>query len=173
MKYVNVDIPAYAVDEGLSWKKIAIVGREIDRALVDNFAGKKVVLRAISSLDHTLGRDELIEKIKSGGTDRHDSTIAGDRYENIEGKRIDLFGRTVTISSGKKLSRFLLAGFHVWVPKTGYKQRKMDIWLVYDRSKLKSVLHSYEKYHINKRDGYVFIDPGKKAEALLGMLVIK
>ena len=150
------------------------IGRCIDKQLVTHFDGQKTVLRAISSADHELQKDELVRRIEQTGTDRYDPERAGDRYENIGGKHIDFFGQTRTIRLGKRLSLALLQGFHVYGAQLhGRPSPKMDIWLVYARSKVTAVPHYYEGRSTSKRDGYAFKDPAHRADALLGVLVIE
>lgn len=169
MKHIRIDVPEYELGPKLSVHSVA---KKIDQTLVEHFNGQKVVLRAISSQKHTQHtKAELVEHVLTTGTDRYDPHNKGDRYENVEGKHIDFFGRVCTIGPGKYLSLFILKGFHVWVPND-YQHHKMDIWLVYDRTKLKSVMHMYEQHMILKRDGYVFKDPDNKANALLGIIEI-
>ncbi|MCB9823096.1 hypothetical protein H6800_02370 [Candidatus Nomurabacteria bacterium] len=170
MKIVKVSIPEYDTSKELNLKGIS---KKIDHALVKNFDGKKVILRAVSSEAHDKSQAELVEVIKNTGSDRYDPIKKGDRYDNVHDKQIDLFGQTKIIQSGKNLSIFILKGFHVYGQKYHKKpSNKMDIWMVYDRSKLKYVTHYYEKYMVMKRDGYIFRDQNNKAGALLGILVI-
>lgn len=166
----RVSCPDYLLGDKLDLKK---VGRCIDEVLIRNFPNQRIVLRTLSSSDHSVRKARLLEIIEQTGTDRYDPKRKGDRYENAESKQIDLFGRTCTVSPGKPLSKALLQGFHIYGAKFhGRPSPKMDIWLVYDRDKLKSVLHYYERYQVYKRDGYVFKDPRHKNQALLGILDI-
>ncbi|MBP7807212.1 hypothetical protein KA047_01815 [Candidatus Saccharibacteria bacterium] len=164
---VRVAIPEYELNN----LDVHAVARKIDQALVDNFNGQKIVLRAVSSSAHERSKEQLITDILQNGTDRYDPNRAGDRYENVDKKHIDFFGRVCTVKPGKYLSLFILKGFHVWVPKN-HKHNKMDIWLVYDRSQLKSVMHMYPQHMILKRDGYVFKDSSHKEQALLGIIEV-
>lgn len=171
MKIVRVNIPEYDTSTELNLKSIS---KQIDAALIKNFDGKKVILRAVSSQAHDKSQAELVEVIKKLGFDRYDPIRKGDRYDNVHDKKIDLFGQTKVIESGKDLSIFILKGFHIYGQKFHNKpSNKMDIWMVYDRSKLKYVTHFYEKYMVMKRDGYIFKDQINKPDALLGILVIQ
>lgn len=165
--HITIKVPEYQLNN----VDVHAVARKIDLALVDNFNGQKIVLRAVSSSAHERSKTQLIADILKNGSDHYDPHRVGDRYENVDKKHIDFFGRVCTVKPGKYLSLFILKGFHIWVPKD-HKHNKMDIWLVYERSKLKSVLHMYEKYKVLKRDGYVFKDPGAKQDALLGVIEI-
>lgn len=171
MKIVRVNIPEYDTSTELNLKSIS---KQIDMALIKNFGGKKVILRAVSSEAHDKSQSELVEVIKNTGSDRYDPIRKGDRYDNVHDKQIDLFGQTKIIQRDKNLSIFILKGFHVYGQKFHNKpSNKMDIWMVYDRTKLKYVTHFYEKYMVMKRDGYIFKDQNNKAGALLGIIVIK
>lgn len=171
MKIVQASIPEYNTSLELNLKEIS---KQIDTALVKNFGGKKAILRAVSSQAHDKTQAELVEVIKKLGFDRYDPIRKGDRYDNVHDKQIDLFGQTKIIQPDKNLSIFILKGFHVYGQKFHKKPSdKMDIWMVYDRTKLKYVTHFYEKYMVMKRDGYVFKDQTNKPDALLGIIVIK
>lgn len=168
---IQIHCPDYVLNNTLDLEKVS---KCIDQALVKNFPGQKIVLRTLSSSDHDMTRSKLLKIIEQSGSDRYNPALPGDRYENAQNKHIDLFGRTCTVQPDRELSKKLLEGFHIYGAKFhGRPAPKMDIWLVYDRSKLKSVLHYYERYKVYKRDGYVFKDPAHKPEALLGILVIQ
>lgn len=167
---ISVACPAYKIDDTLNLKE---VGKCIDQVLVQNFANKRIVLRAISSEEHTISQSELIKKIETLGFDRYDPDRTGDRYKNIASKKIDFFGRNCIVKEGKRLSLPLLEGFHIYGAKFHQKpSSKMDIWLVYDRDKLKVVMHQYAEQPNIKRDGYIFKNPDDKPAALLGVLRI-
>jgi len=168
---IKIDCPEYILDKHLDLKK---VGQCIDRALVDHFDGKKVVLRTLSSHEHKMSFAELIQKIEQLGYDRYDPERIGDRYSTIDGKHIDFFGRPCVVSSNKTLSLPLLEGFHIYGARFhGRPFAQRNIWLVYDRLALKSVMHMDENGGRVKRDGYVFKNPENKPKALLGILVIE
>jgi len=168
---ISIECPEYIVDDQLD---LANIGKCIDKSLVETFDGKKIVLRTISSQDHDMSKDELLSLIEREGYDRYDPERSGDRYENVANKHIDFFGRDCIVAAGKKLSQPLLEGFHIYGAELhGKPANKMDIWLIYDRSKLKGIHHKYKDRDDSKRDGYAFIDPGSKSDALLGILEIK
>lgn len=170
MKIVKVKIAEYDTSKELDLK---LISKYIDKVLLDNFGGKKVILRAVSSEAHDMSQAELIETIKKLGFDRYNPVIKGDRYDNIEGKQIDVFGRICTIKSGNLMSKSLVDGFHVYGAKYhGRPSAKMDIWLVYARSKMTAVSFHPIGYKDLKRDGYIFKDQNNKAGALLGIIVI-
>ncbi len=73
----------------LDW---AAIGAKIDKKLKEHFVGRKVAIRCIRSQEHK-GKsvNELIKIIKRTGVDRYDPHRKGDRYENIENRKIDFF----------------------------------------------------------------------------------
>jgi hypothetical protein len=172
VKIVEISMPEYVVQSKYSAKQLAALARKLDLSLVKYFNGRKIVLRAVSSERHSRTKVSLLKHIKTTGTDRYDLSQAGNGYLNKEGRLIDLFGRMVIVRPGKFLSLSLFKGFHWWVPKKGFQHKRMDIWLVYDRSKLKSVLYTHSKHNVQSRDGYVFKDPDNKPAALLGLITI-
>jgi hypothetical protein len=132
-----------------------------------------IVVRGIGSSEHP-GKtiDELIEIILTSGTDRYDSAHKGDRYENIQGKHIDLFGFRHKITPRTKLFKDIIYGFYHGAISIHGKPTRIDILIIYDASKLKAVVHQYEGRTDKKRDGFIFKDPMHKTEALRGIIKI-
>ncbi len=89
MKVITVNVPDYSIDIQPDYKA---AGAIVDTELKKHFMGQMVGLRALGSQEHP-GKtiDDLIEIIKRDGTDRYDPERGGDRYDNVEGKHIDLF----------------------------------------------------------------------------------
>ena len=171
MKIIHIDIPEYNNNPNIDLKKIA---SKIDNALTNNFLDKKILLRTVSSSSHDINTAELINLIVKTGTDRYDPTIKGDRYDNKEKKRIDLFGRICTVKPGTLMSRSLLEGFHIYGAEFHKKpSARMDIWIIYDRQKLKSVRFTPKGSNQIKGDGYVFKEHTNMPQTLLGLIVIK
>jgi uncharacterized ferredoxin-like protein len=167
---IDVNCPNYTLDDNLD---LGAVAARIDNALFENFEGKDVVLRAISSAAHTMPKEKLVSLIEKTGYDRYDPEREGDRYENINNKHIDFFGLACKAQRGNELALLLLEGFHIYGSRYhGRSSPKMDIWLVYDKSQLKEVVHQYEGRSDKKRDGFVFRDANAKPETLLGILNI-
>ena len=52
------------------------------------------------------------------------------------------------------------------------KPERIDIVIVYDLAKLRRVVHRYEGRTDIKRDGFVFREPDKKTDALLGIIKV-
>jgi len=85
---IRVNLPNYLVHPASAEIPDAILksaGEEIAAELERNFAGKRVLLRLLSSSEHP-GKTpkELIAVIRSLGHDRYDPSRKGDRYDNLE-----------------------------------------------------------------------------------------
>jgi len=166
----QVAVPEYHVRSPPDHKAI---GRKIDAVLKRHFMGQKVVIRCLGSQEHP-GKsvDGLVHIIKFLGTDRYDPDREGDRYENVSGKHIDFFAIDFRISEkGRYLENFIEPFYH-WPKKLrGYPVR-IDIVIVYDRAKVKRVLHRYEDRIDTKRDGFAFKDHSDKPGAIKGIVRI-
>ncbi len=171
MKILAVSVPGYTVDKEPDHKAI---GKLVDEVIKDNFAGQTIIARGLSSkahLDKTV--DELIGIIKQHGTDRYDSDRAGDRYENIKGKHIDLFAFRRKVTPRMELFKDISWGFYHGAKAIHGKPVRIDLLTIYDASQLKAVAHQYEGRDDIKRDGFVFKFPDKKIQALVGIVRIK
>ncbi|MFD2079482.1 hypothetical protein [Actinopolymorpha cephalotaxi] len=163
----DIDVPQYRVDTEPDHRG---VGRVVDAELRRHFLGRSVVVRGIGAQHHP-GRsvDELVEIIRRLGTDRYDPARAGDRYDNLQNKRIDFFAFRRKVTSRMRLFGAMSWGFyHSSIAVHGAPVR-LDLLLVYDAARLREVVHQYEGRADRKRDGYVFRDPDHKPEALLGI----
>ncbi|MGB4768799.1 MAG: hypothetical protein WBP22_06130 [Candidatus Saccharimonas sp.] len=166
----EVAIPFYTVD---SEPDDQAIGKIIDEKLKNQFPGKKVVVRAVASSEHP-GKtvDELVEIIVQTGTDRYDPDRTGDRYENIEGKHIDLFGFLADAGLDDGVFSKAVWGFyHSSKAIHGYPMR-IDIVSIYDASKMDQIIHRYEGREDVKDDGFAFKDQANKQGALLGIIKI-
>ena len=149
------------------------VGKIVDDEIRRHFAGRTIVARGIGSSEHpgeTI--DELVEVIKRDGTDRYDANRKGDRYENLQSKHIDLFGFRRKVGPRMQLFKDVVYGFYHSALGIHGKAVRIDILIIYDAVKLKAVLHQYEGRTDKKRDGFVFLDPTHKQDALLGVVKI-
>ncbi|MCA9329268.1 hypothetical protein KDA11_01355 [Candidatus Saccharibacteria bacterium] len=167
---IELSLPEYTVDTEPDHKAI---GEKVDAVLKEHFMGQTVLLRALGSMEHP-GKsvDDMIEIIKTTGTDRYDPKRVGDRYANNEGKRIDLFALRRTISERSKIFWQLSWSFYASPLKVRGKAIRVDIITVYDPKKLRAVRHQPVNHPHVKRDGFVFKDPGNKADAILGIIQI-
>jgi len=168
----TLHLPAYQVAAKPDYK---VIGAFVDDELKKHFMGQMVGLRALGSQEHP-GKsiNELVEIIKRDGTDRYDSERSGDRYDNLEGKHIDLFLLPRKITERSKIFWQLAWSFYESPLKLRGKPVRIDILVIYDLTKLKAVrtTHTHEGYSVTKRDGVVFREPGKKSEAVLGIIKI-
>jgi hypothetical protein len=167
---VTLALPEYQVTSEPDYKAI---GKIVDDELRKHFMGQTIVARGIGSSEHP-GKtiDELVEIIKRDGTDRYDPNRTGDRYENIQGKRIDLFGFRRKVGPHMQLFKDVVYGFYHSALGIHSKAVRIDILIIYDASKLKAVVHQYEGRTDKKRDGFTLRDPAHKQDALLGIVKI-
>jgi hypothetical protein len=165
----TVHLPDYKVDNEPGHKAI---GKVVDNCLREHFLWQTVVVRGLSSGEHQMSVDELIEIIKRSGTDRYDPERVGDRYENIQGKYIDLFAFRRTITEQTQLFKDLSWGLYHGAIAIHGKPVRLDILTVYDASKLKAVVHQYEGRDDITRDGFVFREPDNKVGALKAIIRI-
>jgi hypothetical protein len=169
VRIVELSCPEYRFDDSLDLSKVS---KRIDRALIDNFAGRSVVLRGVQSGKHLLRKDQLVKCIRRTGTDRYE--VASSNSVGVTRERIDLFGLSCTVTAGGSLALGILQGFHVYKPKSLERpQHRVDIWLIYDASKLTNIEYFHEIYKVRAHDGYVFKNPDDKAGSLLGMVIIQ
>lgn len=170
VKLIEISVPEYTVNTEPDHKSI---GKVVDKAIKEHFLSRAVLVRGISSDVHTdKTLNQLIDIIKSTGTDRYDPKRLGDRYENIQGKRIDLFAFRRQVSDRMQLFRHISWGFYHGSKAIHGKPVRIDILTVYDASQLKAVMHQYEGREDIKRDGYVFKHSDDKPSALIGIIKI-
>lgn len=168
MKYLELALPGYTIDKEPEHKAI---GKPVDDLLKEHFMGETVVVRGVASSEHPdMTIDELIEIIRSAGTDRYDPSRTGDRYENIQGKHIDLFAFRRKITPRTELFKDITWGFYHGAKTIHGKPMRIDILTVYDAALLKAVIHQYEGRDDIKRDGFVFKDPADKVGALRAVI---
>lgn len=167
----SIKIPEYDVKSKPDWEKI---GAKIDVLIKEKFLGKKVAIRCLGSQEHK-GKsiNDLVKIIKKLGHDRYDPKRKGDRYENVENKKIDFFAMDFNIKGRTKIMEKFIEPFYLY-PQTirNAKPIRLDIIIVYDLSKLKRVLHTYRGRKDMKRDGFVFKDQKNKQDALMGIIKI-
>lgn len=147
------------------------IGRIVDNEIRKHFIGRSVVVRGVASSEHSdKSIDELIEIIRTTGTDRYDPNRKGDRYENTENKHIDLFGVLSQVTNESEIFNIIAWGFyHSAKAIHGYPVR-IDIVIVYDADQLEQVMHTYESRDDIKDDGFSFKDNTDKPSAVLGVI---
>lgn len=167
---ITIHLPEYTVDSEPDHNAL---GKVVDDELKEYFMGQTVIARGIGSSEHP-GKtvDELVEIILRDGTDRYDQTRKGDRYENIQGKHIDLFGFRRKITPRMRLFKDIIYGFYHGAISIHGKPTRIDTLILYDASRLQAVLHQYKGRADIKRDGFIFKESDKKAQALLGVVKI-
>jgi hypothetical protein len=169
--FYTIQIPKIYIDNKPDFAKI---GAKIDKCLKQHFINKKVAIRVLSSQEHK-GKniDEIIEITKKIGHDRYDPKRKGDRYKNIENKKIDFFALDFKVKAKGKYFENLIEPFYFW-PIVDRKQPiRIDIAIIYDLSKLEMVEHQYKGREDEiKRDGFIFKNPENKPNAILGIIKI-
>lgn len=167
----TIHLPKYRVTTEPDHKGL---GKIVDAELKKHFMGQTVLVRALGSQEHP-GKsvDEIIEIIKTTGTDRYDPQRIGDRYTDVDGKRFDLCALRRTISARSKIFWQLSWSFY----RSPLKERgypvKIDILTIYDPKQLKAV--TYRPVGQNgrvMRDGFVFRDPANKTAAIKAIFKI-
>jgi hypothetical protein len=169
--WFGIKIPQIYEDKKPDFAKI---GAKVDRILKKHFLGKKVAIRVLSSSEHKgKSADELIKIIKKIGHDKYDPKRKGDRYENVEGKKIDFFALDYTVKKNGEYFRYLIEPFYYWPIHDRGRPLRADIAIIYDLSKLKRILHQYKGREGEiKKDGFVFKDQENKSDAILGIIKI-
>ena len=150
------------------------IGTELDNAIKKDYLGKRIAIRAISTDDHDdESQSDLIELIKTLGTDRYDKNRSGDRYENIEKKHIDIFALPVDpVMEESGMFGHMLKSFYEYPLRARGAPVYVDIIIVYDLDKLEAVQHKYEGRDEIKKDGFVFKDADHKPESVLGIYTV-
>jgi hypothetical protein len=167
-----VHLPEYQVATKPDYRTL---GKTVDDELRKHFMGQMVGLRALGSQEHAdKSIDDLVEIIKRDGTDRYDPKRNGDRYDNIENKHIDLFLLRRKISDKSQIFWQLAWSFYESPLKLRGQPVRVDVLVIYDLTKLKAVrtTHTHEGYPVTKRDGFVFRNPDRKNEAVLGIVKV-
>src|SRR5687768_4509313 len=126
---LKVTIPDYQVTTELNHKAI---GKIVDDELRKHFLDKTIVVRGISSTEHSDKTiDNLLEIIKRDGTDRYDSGRKGDRYENIKDKHIDFFAFRRKVTPRMQLFKDISWGFYYGAKAIHGKPIRIDILIIY------------------------------------------
>ena len=169
---VSLALPEYDIQTQPDY---AAIGAKIDKALEDNFGGKRVALRAISLAEHCpLSLDQLAGEILRTGWDRYNPNRASlDRH--FDAYRPDMHAGAVTIGKDHfgEGADFVRKFYENILLDRGYRLR-IDLILIYDRDQLvqaekvdpdKPAVHPRLEPYLFK-----FKDPNDKQAALLGIL---
>ncbi|MEK7105408.1 MAG: hypothetical protein AAB865_01860 [Patescibacteria group bacterium] len=168
----TIDLPEYQVDKEPDHEKI---GGKVDAFIKQYFLGQHIAIRCISSWEHQ-GKttDEVIEIIKKLGHDRYDPSRTGDRYENNEGKNIDIFAFDYHVEPDTKMfSVFTWPNYHLtW--REPHRPIRVDIVMIYDPTKLEQIEFTYAGREEEglRSDGFIFMDQEHKPEALKAIIRI-
>ena len=168
-----LNLPEYQVDKEPNHETI---GKKVDDFLKLHFLGQKIVVRCLGSLEHPGKKvDEVISLIQEMGTDRYDPTREGDRYENNEGRHIDIFAFDYDVKPETEMFKIFTWPFYHYRSKfTGGQPVRIDIITIYDPEALEQIQFSYKgREHEGLRtDGWVFKDPEHKISALKAIIKI-
>lgn len=171
-KIISISIPEYTIDAQPNYKAI---GDKIDRVLEENFTGKEVAIRALSSTDHTqYTLDELAQVILEKGTDKYDPNRKG--VEGFEDYDVDFQAGFGTV--GKDLegegADIIQKFYENTLLDRGYRLR-IDLLLIYDLNQLTKAEKNPEKEGVHPRlEPYLFKfkNPENKPQALIGIIKI-
>jgi len=169
--WYSIEIPQVYWDNKPDFAKI---GAKIDICLKKHFLNKNVAIRVLGSDEHK-GKsiDDMVKIIKNIGHDRYNPKRKGDRYENIDNKVIDFFALPFKIKNKPEYFRQFIEPFYFYPTHARGKPIRLDIAIIYDRSKLIQVPHRYKgRENELKTDGFVFKNPNKKKDAILGIIKI-
>ena len=153
-----------------------LISSKIIKSLRKHFMGRRIGLRLLGSMEHSKkSMNDMIRIIKKIGHDRYDSNRIGDRYENIDNKKIDFFALDFKV--GKKEEevsvKYAIESFYYYPIFDRKIPIRIDIAIVYDLSKLKVVKHRYKGREKElKKDGFVFKNPNNKPDSILGIIKI-
>ncbi len=168
----TISLPEYGTDQEPDHE---VVGKKVDDLIKKYFLGQYVAIRCVSSAEHP-GKttDEMIEIIQRLGHDHYDQNRKGDRYENNEGKTIDIFAFDYQVEEDTKMfSVFTWPYFHLtW--REPMRPVRIDIVMIYDPMKLKQIEFSYagREHEGTRSDGWVFKEPDNKPAAIKGIIKI-
>ena len=171
---LTVALPDYRIDAKPDYS----LGARVDAVMREHFDVSKIVVRAISSLDHPqYSLDELAQQILDKGTDKYDPGRQGVAHEEFEPYRADFHCGPFSID-GDEPSFFggVMKHFYEDAPvDRGYPLR-IDLLLVYDQSQLVPAQKvDRDKPSARPRlESYLFRFrwPERKKEALLGLVKI-
>lgn len=168
----ELDLPEYQVDKEPDHEAI---GNKVDAFIKQHFLGQYIAVRCLGSSEHP-GKsvDQMIEIIKKLGHDRYDPARQGDRYENNEGKQIDIFAFDYQIDKDSKIFSTFTWPFYHWCIERSGKPVRIDIIIIYDPTKLNQIEFTYagREHEGPRSDGFTFKDPKNKRGAIKAIIKI-
>ncbi len=168
----EIHLPEYQVDTEPDHEAIGV---KVDDFIKQKFMGQHIAVRCIASCEHP-GKtiDEVVGVIKELGHDRYDPNREGDRYENNEGKSIDIFAFDYHVKADTKIfSIFTWPNYHLtW--REPHHPIRIDIIIIYDPTKLEQIEFTYagRESEGKRSDGFVFKNAENKVEALKAIIKI-
>jgi hypothetical protein len=133
------------------------------------FIGDRLCIRGISIIEHnrvngtSFINDDLIKIIINTGHDRYNPEVRGDRYDNFENRRIDIYAYDVIpFLDDNDLTYFFQSFYWFGLSENG-EPIMIDIIIVYDSDLLDRVEHHYNGRSDIKRDGFTFRNSDKNA----------
>lgn len=183
-KIVQVAVPRYTVGREPDFVR---VGSQVDRALEANFPDGKYVLRAIGLEDHPgLTLDELVDVVRTSGTDKYDPRIKGVSHDEFSGYDYDIQAgpieirrsRLVVSPEARYRTVFGEIAWHFYRDAAldrGHAVR-IDLLMLYDPHQVKRA-HKFHAKARGVRKGlnrwlYKFQDQRDKQHALLGLVKV-
>ena len=168
----RISLPEYTTDKEPDHEA---VGKKADDFIKKYFLGQHIAIRCVSSGEHPdKTTDEMVGIIKRLGHDRYDPDRKGDRYENNEGKKIDIFAFNYQVEKGTKMfSAFTWPAYHLTWRKP-MRPVRIDIVIIYDPAKFDQIDFSYagREHEGMRSDGWVFKDPDNKPAAIKAVIRI-
>lgn len=171
---LTVALPEYRIDAPPDYS----LGMRVDKVLREHFDVDRIVVRAISSSDHPqYSLDQLAELVLEKGTDKYDPGRPGVAHEEFEPYRPDFHGGPFE-NDDEPGSVFggIMKHFYEDAPTDRGYPLRIDLLLIYDRNQLVPADKlDPEKPRVRPRlESFLFRfkDPGKKGEALLGLVKI-
>jgi hypothetical protein len=142
------------------------------------FANDDIVIRLVSLFEHnllnntTISANELAAVIKTHGSDRYNANIPGDRYGNIENRKIDFFAMDRDELNDDTFRYSFPTFYYYGIEKYGFP-RLVDVVIVYDLNELNQIVHTYEGRGESKSDGFTFRNENDKARSILGVILLE
>lgn len=154
---------------------IISLGNAVDKIIEQNFRGKDVAIRAISLADHPgKSLEEMIALIRETGTDKYDPDRKSfwQEFDVYKNKGIEMFATKVKVEKNFHFMHEVFGDFFEGtVEDRGYAV-KLDVVILYDPAKLQNIPIEHSQNDIEEC-AWKFLVPDKKAEALLGVIVLK
>lgn len=171
-KIISLSLPDYTIDAKPNYVNL---GSKIDKVIEDNFDGKDIAIRALSSTDHpqyTL--DELVKIILEKGTDKYDPNRKGVGHEDFKPYCVDLQAGFCTVGKNHfgEGADIIKKFYENVLLDRGYRLR-IDLLLIYDLHQLTQAKKDSDKPGVHPRlEPYLFRfkNPKNKQRALLGII---